>query len=301
MEPAHPVAVVGQAQPENRHRHFRGVIAFSNRNAPADHTVKVKLRLLCKRRKIRTQQPDVEHLVARRHRRMRGEDIRTPDDLQRHIGIVPEIVDQVGDPAQRKETGMALVHVADRRGIPHRQQRLESADSQQKFLMQPHALVAAVETPGHFAKFGRILRDLRIEQNQRHIADPEHPGRRVKLAVNQRNADDDLLALRITGADQRKIVDFRNRIVFRLPAIAVQHLPEIPLPVEQSDRDQRKFKIAGRLQMVAGENTEAAGEDPNALMNAEFQRKYATVRLVTSSVLSVSRSNSWCTVRSSRR
>ena len=61
--------------------------------------------------------------------------------------------------------------------------------------------------------------------------------------------------------------------MFRLPAIAVQHLPEIPLPVEQSDRDQRKFKIAGRLQMVAGENTEAAGEDPNALMNAEFQRK----------------------------
>ena len=46
-------------------------------------------------------------------------------------------------------------------------------------LMEPHLLVAAVEPPGDLAEFGRVLRQLGVEQHERDVADPEDPRREV--------------------------------------------------------------------------------------------------------------------------
>ena len=43
--------------------------------------------------------------------------------------------------------------------------------------------------------------------------------------------------------------------------------------IQQSHRNQRDSKIAGRFQMVARQNAESAGENGNALRQPEFRRK----------------------------
>ena len=139
--------------------------------------------------------------------------------------------------------------------------------------MQAHALVAAVEPPRNLAQIRRVLRNFGIEQQQRDVADPEHPDRREEFAVDQADADGDLFAVLVEAALERKVVDLGDRVVFDLPAVAVEHLREVALAVEQPDRDQRQREIACRLQVIAGEDAEAAGEDPDAFVNAEFKRK----------------------------
>lgn len=44
-----------------------------------------------------------------------------------------------------------------------------------------------------------------------------------------------------------------------LPAVPRQGLPEVPVPVEQPDTDERNPQVTGRLQMIAGQDAEAAG------------------------------------------
>ena len=44
-----------------------------------------------------------------------------------------------------------------------------------------------------------------------------------------------------------------------LPAVAGEGLAEVAVPVEQPDADQRYAEVAGGLEMVAGEDAEAAG------------------------------------------
>ena len=82
VKSAHAVAVVGQTQSEDRHRHFAGVIAVADRDSPADHPFRIEVRLLGEDRQVRTEQGKIEHLVPRRNRRVRGEDIGTPDHFQ---------------------------------------------------------------------------------------------------------------------------------------------------------------------------------------------------------------------------
>ena len=50
-----------------------------------------------------------------------------------------------------------------------------------------------------------------------------------------------------------------DRVVLLLPAVGGQRLPEVPAPVEQADPDDRHAEVAGRLQVVAGQDAEAAG------------------------------------------
>ena len=143
--------------------------------------------------------------------------------------------------------------------------------------MQPHALVTTVKPPRNLAQIRRILRNFRIEQHERHIADPEHPDRREELPVNQRNADGDPVPLLVPGAHQRQIVNLRNRIMFDLPAVPVEDLGKVSLTIEQTYRNQRQREVARRFQVVSGENAETAGKNRNAFVDAEFQRKIGDI------------------------
>ena len=56
-----------------------------------------------------------ESVVARGHRRVRGEDIGRGDDLQRGIKIEFLLDDVEADPFEREEGRMPFVHVKDAR------------------------------------------------------------------------------------------------------------------------------------------------------------------------------------------
>lgn len=48
-------------------------------------------------------------------------------------------------------------------------------------------------------------------------------------------------------------------VVLLLPAVAGQALAEVAVAVEQADPDERHAEVAGGLEVVSGEDAEAAG------------------------------------------
>ena len=204
---------------------------------------------------------------------MRREDVGAPHRLQRRVGVVVVVIHQMGDPRQRHESRVSLVHVAHLGHAAQRRERLEAADAEQEFLMEAHPLVAAVEPPGDLAQFGRVLGQFGVEQHQRDVADPEDPRGEEEFAVAEAHQAGDFVAVGVASAHHRQIVDLGDGIVFVLPAGTVEHLPEVALPIEQPHRHQRQFEVARGFQVVAGEDAEAARKDADALVDAEFERE----------------------------
>ena len=72
---------------------------------------------------------------------------------------------------------------------------------------------------------------------------------------------------------QRQLVGVEDGVVLLLPAVPGQGLAEVAVPVEQPDADQRDAEVAGRLEMVAGEDAEAAGVLGQGGRDAELGRE----------------------------
>ena len=63
------------------------------------------------------------------------------------------------------------------------------------------------------------------------------------------------------------------QVLFLLPAVAVEPLPEVSLTVKQPDADQRNVQIGGALDVIAGQNAQAAGINREGLVQAELRRE----------------------------
>ena len=62
-------------------------------------------------------------------------------------------------------------------------------------------------------------------------------------------------------------------VVLVLPAVAVEPLPEIALVVVEADADERNAEVRRALDVVAGEDAEAAGVDRQRLVQPELGRE----------------------------
>ena len=62
-------------------------------------------------------------------------------------------------------------------------------------------------------------------------------------------------------------------VALLLPAVGVERLAEVAVPVEEADADERHAEVAGRLEVVAGEHAEAAGVLGERLGDAELGRE----------------------------
>ena len=74
---------------------------------------------------------------------------------------------------------------------------------------------------------------------------------------------------------------------FLLPTGAVEVLAEISLLIEQSHADERQSQVTGRLEVIAGQHSEAAGKDRQALGDAELSREVCDQQFVFSVVATV--------------
>src|SRR4051794_16947466 len=74
-----------------------------------------------------------------------------------------------------------------------------------------------------------------------------------------------MMVLRVFYRSQREGVEIVGRVALLLPSVRVQYLPEVALLIKQAEPDQRIILIAAGLDMVAGENPEAARVDRQAL------------------------------------
>ena len=154
--------------------------------------------------------------------------------------------------------------------------RAHAADAEQQLLLQAVLAPAAVEPVGDLPRGGVVLLDVAVEQQQRHPADVGHPHLGVqRAALGQGDHDPHRRAVRVLERMQRQAARVEGRVVLELPAVGRQRLPEVAGAVEQADADDRDAEVARRLEVVAGEDAEAAGVLRQHLGDAELRREVA--------------------------
>ena len=107
-----------------------------------------------------------------------------------------------------------------------------------------------------------VLLDVGVEQQQRHAADlgdPDPRGQRLAGLAGQADLDLGDRAVVLAQQRERQAVGVEDGVGLLLPAVAGQRLPEVAVPVEQPDADDRHAEVAGGLEVVAGQDAEAAG------------------------------------------
>ncbi len=170
---------------------------------------------------------------------------------------------------ERGERAVPLVEVKDARRDAQRRERADSANAKEQLLANAHALVATVQACGQLPILRLVAVDVRIEQEERGPADghPPDPGGECPGAGLDRHHDGHAVGERGLHR-QQPVIDVE--VVLVLPAVPVQPLPEVPLVVVQPDPDQRDPEIGGALDVIAGEDPQAARVNRQRLVQAEF-------------------------------
>ncbi len=171
---------------------------------------------------------------------------------------------------------MALVgveHLGRRRaGQPAvRPDRTHAADPGQHLLGHPVLAGAAVQLVGDLPLGGLVLLDVGVEQEQRHPPDLDLPDLGPqRAAAGDGEGDLHRRAVGLAQERQRQAVRVDRRVELLLPAVPGQPLGEVAGPVEQADADDRDAEVAGRLEVVAGQDAEATGVLREDLGQAEL-------------------------------
>ena len=121
-------------------------------------------------------------VVARRHRRVGGEDRARAGRRERVVGRAPLRSASPRASSRQAKRGVALVEVDDRRVDAERAQRPHAADAEQRVLGEPDVRVADVQARRDPAVGRRVLGPVGVEQQQRHAPDVDPPDLRDDLA-----------------------------------------------------------------------------------------------------------------------
>ncbi len=216
-----------------------------------------------------------EPVDAGRDRGVGGEHGARADAGQRLVEAQP-LGGQLAHPLQAEEAGVALVgveHLGRRRaGQPAvRPDRAHAADPGQHLLGHPVLAGPAVELVGDLPLGGLVLLDVGVEQQQRHPADLDLPDLGAqRAAAGQAREIFSAEPSASRTSDERQAVRVDRRVELLLPAVPGQPLGEVAGPVEQADADDRHAEVAGRLEVVAGEDAEPAGVLREDLGQAEL-------------------------------
>ena len=210
----------------------------------------------------------VEDLVARRHGCVRREDGRAPDRLERVVGLRAGR-DERAQPLYLEEGGVPLVQVEDVRLDPERRQRANAADAEQQLLADPMLAIAAVESVGEPVDLEQVERD--DAGRRRHVLAPD-PG--LDRLAGEVDRDGDVLADEPDGLRVDRLV------VLGLAAGLVDPLAEVAAGIEEADSDQRHAELGRGLEVIAGEDPEAAGVDRQPLVDAELHAEVRDEQVV---------------------
>ncbi len=264
MQQRDPVGALGE--PEAHHGHVEEVrfAAGIGLHAEPEDAFDVDAREFGVGAEVAGDQLAVEAVDAGRDGGVGGEDGARPHRLQRRAEL-QALVAQFGDAFQSEEAGVTLVGVEHlRRGVAGepavRAHRPDTSYAEQHLLEEPVLAAAAVEPVGDTAFAGVVLLDVGVEQQQGHPADLGQPDAGPQLpAAGQRQGDVGRGAVGLLQGGQRQLVGVEDGVVLLLPAVPGEGLAEVPVAVEQAHADERHAQVAGGLEVVAGQDAEAAG------------------------------------------
>ncbi len=269
VQAADPVVEAGQAQGQDRHAEMLGVVARvlppqCQEDLPGQAEIRGVLL------EISGHELRRKTVVAGGDRGMRGEDGTLGDHFQGRLEGQPLVGHEGADALQPREGRMPLVHVDDPRRQPHGAEGLDAADAEQVLLHEPHLQVAPVELRSQVPAFGGILRDVRVHEEQRHASDIHPPDAEEQGLALHEDADLERVAVVVQHREEGHLLEVVGMVAFLLPAVMGQVLAEVAALVAEPDAHQRDVQVAGRLEVVAGQDAQAAGIDGQTLGQSVF-------------------------------
>src|SRR5579864_6100461 len=196
-----------------------------------------------------------------RNRRMRRENHFAGDARNGAVEIQAFLLHAASNRFKDRKPAVPFVQVQDAWRYAHRLQGAEAANAQQQLLTDSKAVIASIEPRGQFPIFRRVSFDIRIEQKQRAASYLQAPDLGADRARPRLDLHSDRFAFPSNSGFHGHLADVGLEVLFLLPTVPVQLLPEIALPVEQTDAHQRKPQVGCALDVVPGENSESAGID----------------------------------------
>jgi hypothetical protein len=134
---------------------------------------------------------------------------------------------------------MAFIGMHDRGIDPKSIESAQPAHAQQRVLGEANLAVALVQAGRDEALPGRVLRQLGVEEKQRHPSDLGPPDLHRHLLIPDRHLDGDGPAVLAGHQGARTAFGVGLVPVLMLPATAVHPLMEVTLPVQQPDAHHR--------------------------------------------------------------
>ncbi len=258
------VGALGEAQAHGGHVEDAGFAAEGGLVAEGEDAAGVDAGQGAVLAEVAGDQGAVEAVDAGRDGGVGGEDGPGPDGLQGAVEVEPVAL-EFPDAFEAEEAGVALVGVEDLgggvAGEPGvRADGADAADAEQHLLEEPVLAAAAVEAVGDAAFAGGVLLDVGVEHEQRDAADLGGPQVGVQAAAaGQGEGDAGGGAVGLAEQGDGQLAGVEDGVLLLLPAVPAEGLAEVAVPVEQSDADQGDAEVAGGLEVVAGEDAEAAG------------------------------------------
>jgi len=256
----HAIGSLAQPQPHHSHIEPGRIPAREVLGPQAQDPVD---RQRSERGELRTHLVHAETVDTGRHRGVSGEEHASADLLHRRIEGFVLVDHPLADAFQAHEDRVAFVGVEDRgqgmAGHPTElPDRTNAADAQQHLLREPVVSAAAVKLVGD-QPFALVV-DLQVGVHQ-HQRDASHAGD-PQLRMDEQALDVDLdhhrRAIGVGQQGDRQFVRVQQRVTLLLPAGGVERLNEVAVVVEQADTDQRHTQVGGRLEMIAGQDSQAA-------------------------------------------
>ena len=280
VQPGDAVGPLGEPEAHDRHVEHAGVAALVVLGAQRQDALHRHAGLRVVAAEVLRHELAREAVDAGRDRGVGREDRARPRHLQGGVEADALLLGELTDPLETQEAGVALVGVEDlgvgcARDAGVGPDGAHATDAEQHLLPQPVLGLAAVEPVGDVAQhlLGVVL-DVGVEQQQRHPADLGDPdARRRGVSLGHPHGDLGRGPVGLAQDRDRQLVGVEHRVALLLPPVARERLPEVAVPVEQADADDRHAEVAGRLEVVAGQDAQAAGVLRQCRGDAELGRE----------------------------
>ncbi len=269
--PCSELTALAQREFQSQHGHAKAFAFVVGLDAAQPHQLFVRdAQAVAQRAQVFFHQPAVEAIVSGRHGGVSGKDGVLGDFAQGIVETLAVIVHSLAHRLERGEHAVAFVEVIDARRDSQGRQRSHAADAKHQFLANARAVIAAVQTARQLTILRAVAFHVAIEQIQPHASHVHQPHFGVQLAGAGLDGDGHLFAIGPQRGLHRHVFDFRVEVLFALVAVEIQVLLEIALVVEQPNGHQRHIQTAGAFDMVARQDSQAAGVDRHRFVDAKF-------------------------------
>ena len=138
---------------------------------------------------------------------------------------------------------MPLIHVKHVWLDPQRGESFHAADPEHDFLAHAHLEITAVKLSGDSPVLDAVLRNVSVEQIDVHPPNAQFPNPGENFSIENRHRNEKFHFASASFTD-RQVIKILVQIDRGLNTVLVDLLPEIPVPIEETNRNKVQVKIA---------------------------------------------------------